>query len=340
METVDLIEFVECPYRRVLRDRNNPFEFYSEEEFKSRYHIRKETTQALLQLLSTDLNHVSSKNNCIPPILQLAVALRFFATGQFQTTDSDLVGVSQPSVCRIIHRVSTAIARRRRRFIQFPATTNLQIFKEKFSLVGGMPGVIGCIDCTHIPIVSPGGEDAELYRNHKGFFSINVQATCDPDLFFTSIVCRWPGSTHDSRIFDNSRLCAMFENNMVNGILLGDGGYACREYIMTPVPNPVTAKQKRYNEAHIETRIKVERMFGLWKQRFRCLMIPLRTHLNKTLTIIVATACLHNFALSNGDFFDVEEPTERTATSSTDSGSNNASRAGNIARQQIIVNFF
>ena len=87
----------------------------------------------------------------------------------------------------------------------------------------------------------------------------------------------------------------MFENYMING------GYACREYMMTPVPNPVTTKQKRY-EAHIETRIKVERMFGLWKQRFRCLMIPLRTHLNKTLTIIVATACLHNFALSNGDF--------------------------------------
>ena len=187
METVDLIEFVEFPNRRVLRDRNNPFEFYNEEEFESRYRIRKETAQALLQLLSTDLNHVSSKNNCIPPILQLAVALRFFATGHFQTTDGDLVGVSQPSVCRIIHRVSAAIARRRRRFIKFPAATNLQIFKEKFSLVGGMPGVIGCIDCTHIPIVSPGGEDAELYRNRKGFFSINVQATCDPDLFLQTL---------------------------------------------------------------------------------------------------------------------------------------------------------
>ena len=58
METVDLIEFVECPNRRVLRDRNNPFEFYNEEEFKNRYRIRKETAQALLQLLSTDLNHV------------------------------------------------------------------------------------------------------------------------------------------------------------------------------------------------------------------------------------------------------------------------------------------
>lgn len=39
-----------------------------------------------------------------------------------------------------------------------------------------------------------GGDYAELFRNHKGYFSINVQAVC------------WPGSTHDSTIFNNSRL--------------------------------------------------------------------------------------------------------------------------------------
>ena len=31
----------------------------------------------------------------------------------------------------------------------------------------GFPGVIGAIDCTHVTIQSPGGDDAELYRNKK-----------------------------------------------------------------------------------------------------------------------------------------------------------------------------
>ena len=62
-----------------------------------------------------------------------------------------------------------------------------------------IPGVVGLIDCTHIPIISPGGDNAELFRNRKGYFSINVQAICDLELKLTNVVVRWPGSTHDSK---------------------------------------------------------------------------------------------------------------------------------------------
>ena len=44
------------------------------------------------------------------------------------------------------------------------------------------------------------------------------------DLIFTNIVAKWPSSVHDSGIFQNSRLCAKFENGDYNGILLGDSG--------------------------------------------------------------------------------------------------------------------
>ena len=35
-------------------------------------------------------------------------------------------------------------------------------------------GVIDCIDGSHIPIVSVGGDNAEIYRCRKVFSSINV----------------------------------------------------------------------------------------------------------------------------------------------------------------------
>lgn len=38
-----------------------------------------------------------------------------------------------------------------------------------------MPGVGGCIDCTHIKIQNPGGLHGEVFRNRKGWFSLNVQ---------------------------------------------------------------------------------------------------------------------------------------------------------------------
>lgn len=67
-----------------------------------------------------------------------------------------------------------------------------------------------------------GGQDAEVFRNRKGYFSINVQAVCDSQLRIRNIVARWPGSAHDSTIFANSRLRALFENNNYpNCVLLG-----------------------------------------------------------------------------------------------------------------------
>uniref|UniRef100_A0A6P7HBM4 Nuclease HARBI1 n=2 Tax=Diabrotica virgifera virgifera TaxID=50390 RepID=A0A6P7HBM4_DIAVI len=61
----------------------------------------------------------------------------------------------------------------------------------------GFPRVIGCIDGSQIKITSPGGNDAEIYRNRKGYFSINIQAVCSADGLFQSITARWPGSAHD-----------------------------------------------------------------------------------------------------------------------------------------------
>ena len=90
-------------------------------------------------------------------------------------------------------------------------------------------------------------------------------------------MARWPGSVHDERIFDDSCLCAQLERGDIEGILLGDGGDACRPYMMTPIINPLTGPERRYNASHIRTRNTVERMFGKWKGLFSWLSMSLRT---------------------------------------------------------------
>ena len=88
---------------------------------------------------------------------------------------------------------------------------------------------------------------------------------------FTNIVCRWPGSVHNSFIFNNSALIQMLETSNACGWLLGDSRLCngLRQYLMKPKLNPSTQAEEKYNMAHAKTRVVIERAFGVCKSRFR-----------------------------------------------------------------------
>lgn len=137
----------------------------------------------------------------VPPYLQVLLALAAMATGSHQVVVADCFDVSQKLVSQCLARVARAIAGLVHQSIKFPNGGDLQKVTQDFYTIAGMPGVIGCVDCTHVPIVRPTREDSELFRCRKGYFSLNIQAICGPDLKFYNIVARWPGSVHDARIF-------------------------------------------------------------------------------------------------------------------------------------------
>lgn len=233
---------------------------------------------------------------------QLLIGLRFYATGSFQLVVGDVFNVSKSTVCLTVHRVTSAIASLREKYVVFPTSVDDQRrTMQAFYSRAKMPGIIGAVDCTHVAIQSPGSDDAEIYRNRKGFFSINVQLVCEPTGYITDVVARWPGSVHDSTIFDNSQLRAMLETQQTNRCLVGDGGYACRRYMLTPLNNPVTAAERSYNAAQILARNCIERTIGMLKRRFPALKYGLRLKLSNTLPVIVACVILHNIAATLGE---------------------------------------
>ncbi|KAH7958936.1 hypothetical protein HPB49_006675 [Dermacentor silvarum] len=158
--------------RRVPRDRLNPMEVYDEYEFLCRFRFSKSAVQQLLAMPHLRDN-TDGRGLPVPPLLQLLITLRFYGAGTFQIVTGDLVNVSQPTVSRVIERVSTMTARS-----LFPALVKFPSASE----------------------VS--------------------------------------GSAHDSRIFDCSCARVLYKTGIVPGILLGDMGYACRRYLMTPLKDP------------------------------------------------------------------------------------------------------
>ena len=117
---------------------------------------------------------------------------------------------------------------------------------------------------------------------------------------FKNVVARWPGSTHDSHVFHTSSLCTYLETNhhsQDDGILVGDSGYACTTYLMTPYPSPSTAAQENFNAAHTKTRVIVEQSFGRWKRRFHVLHSEIRMTPERACSVIRPCAVLHNIAV-------------------------------------------
>jgi hypothetical protein len=82
-----------------------------------------------------------------------------------------------------------------------------------------------------------------------------------------------------------------------NAIILGDGGYGVRPFLLTPLERPQTPAEHRYNESQIRTRNPVERSYGVWKRRFPILALGMRVELEKVLVIINACAVLYNISL-------------------------------------------
>ncbi|XP_031328081.1 putative nuclease HARBI1 [Photinus pyralis] len=271
--------------------------------FFKRFRLTKPTVMEVLIQIENNLEFPYDTNNSISPMQQLLIALRYYATGNHLLSIADFAGVHVSSVSRIVKKVSVAIASLRARYIKLPFTAEgLLELQQQFYEVARFPRVIGAVDGTHIRIQSPGGDDAEVFRNRKSYHSINVQGVTDARLNFVDIVVRWPGSAHDTTIFNSSRLKARFENGSYpNCLLLGDSGYPVKSYLLTPLLHPNGQQEQLYNESHIRTRGVVEKLFGVWKRRFPVNAYGCRLKLDTTLIVIVATAILHNVAQEMGE---------------------------------------
>ncbi|XP_058817442.1 putative nuclease HARBI1 [Topomyia yanbarensis] len=271
---------------------------WDDEDFFMRFRLQKNTVMMILQIIRSSLE-----------IDETRYLNQFINKRSMQIAIADFSGVCISSVCRIIRRVSLALAQMYLRFIKMPQTqSELQAASRDFYAIAKFPRTIGAIDCTHIKIQSPGGDQAESYRNRKSWFSLNVQTVSSANLKILNIVARWPGASHDQQIFNNSTLKMQFEEGKYsNFILVGDSGYRNTKYLATPFLRCNTSVEALYNESLIRTRNVVERSYGVLKRRFPILALGMRVKISTVQLITVACAVLHNIAIDVKEGMPPEE---------------------------------
>ena len=253
---------------------------FTDIEFYERFRMSKSSMRRLISIVELKLKWSNERNYPKPVDVQVLTAIRVFR--------------GEPTVSRVVSKVAEAFAGQLKHIIKFPSEEEFIEIKTGIYKIAKFPSVFGAIYGTHFEIKVEG--DIEKYRNRKGKLTINVQAIVDHKMKFRNFV-RWPGSTHDNRIFKNSRIFKVFENNFVDGILLGDNGYACVRYLLTPILNPKPGPEERYNNAHTSTRNLDERTFVEWKKKFNILNIRMQTKLRNSLNIIMTCGVIWNLLI-------------------------------------------
>nr|CAI5845074.1 unnamed protein product [Callosobruchus analis] len=127
----------------------------------------------------------------------MQIFLRFLSDPGFQIGVGKDEGVHRTTVSKTVKFVLMKIIQKSHIGLRFPIN-NIAEAQQDWSAKYQLPCASGAIDCTYIRIQKP-SEHGDEYYNRKGYYSINVQATCNAKEEFTSTDAEWPGLVHDSR---------------------------------------------------------------------------------------------------------------------------------------------
>lgn len=172
-----------------------------------------------------------------------------------------------------------------------------------------MPGVIGCIDGTSIPIRTPAHKIKSTYTNRHDKPSITLQAICDYKKRFIDVFTGAPGKIHDARVFALSDISK--ELPSICGTkyhIIGDGAYSIREWLLVPYKNygNFTESQIIFNKTFCATRVLIENTFGLLKSRFRQLLQLDIHYVDKITKFIISCCVLHNMCINMNDEIELD----------------------------------
>ncbi|XP_064643104.1 putative nuclease HARBI1 [Lineus longissimus] len=299
---------------RTFRHKDSDLDIFDDNNLRQRYRFSRASIEYITDLIRDQLERPTKRSHSLSPEQQVMLALRFYATGSFVQVISDLQGFDKGTGSRVIVKVTNALAGLKDRFIKWPNDEEREVIHAGFYEMCQFPNVLGCLDGTHVKIQGP--STPQWYRElenagprptyestfvcRKQYHSINTQGICDHKGKLINVVARWPGATHDSHIFKESQIGQhLSENNqgMREGYLLGDSGYPCKPFLLTPYLRPTTQAEKRYNTAQKKTRNSIERCFGTLKRRFHCLHGEIRMRPERTCKIIIACCVLNNIAI-------------------------------------------
>ncbi|XP_062556348.1 putative nuclease HARBI1 [Armigeres subalbatus] len=247
-------------------------------------------------------------------------------------------GIGDGGTVQIItDRVFKAILNLKTRYLCWPeASERRELVAKTFH---ELPHCIGYVDGTEIKLAEKPFDDPEAYFSRKHIYSLKVQAVCDYQKKIRHMVLGYPGSVHDSRIFNNCELSTK-PSEYFSGAewLAGDSAYKLTTTVITPyrinATERTTEDRNQFNKTLSKYRIRIEHCFGLMKERFNSLK-ELKISAKNDESIkqacrwILVCAIIQNILIESGEEEDNFEPPEAAHDNAEQEGEVNVTSTPN-----------
>lgn len=208
---------------------------------------------------------------------RVAVALHYLAHSGNIAQSGKMFGMAKASAHRYLWQLIRVLENSIKPiFVTLPTTTvEWQQLCNGFEAICGFPRTCLAIDGSLFEIERP--VDYEGWYCRKLFPALNVQLVVDYKGVVRSFDFR-PGSANDKAVFNYSDFGKNIDKIVPKGMhIVADAGYKLTRRVMIPYPitDDMEPDESLYNYLHSRTRITVERVIGMIKNRFRILKMPL-----------------------------------------------------------------
>ena len=259
--------------------------------------------------------------NAISPSEQLAVTLRFLATGESYTSLQYQFRINKGTLCMIIPRVCEAISETLAHdFVKCPSSVEeWEDISNQFWERWQLPNCLGAIDGKHVRILHPPGTGSDFF-NYKGYFSIILLAVvgAQSQFIYADVGCQ--GRISDGGVLRNTDFFKALEGKKLNipepkalpvdninyqdcnpvipYYFVGDDAFSLSQNLMKPYPNRgQTEEQRVMNYRFSRARRVSENAFGILSSKFRVFHSTLCVKPDNATIIVHAALALHNFLL-------------------------------------------
>lgn len=239
-----------------------------------------------------------------------------------------------------------------------PTAEDLKKIASEFHEKWNFPNCVGALDGKHIRIKRPSKSNI-MYRNYKGFYSINLLSVTDANYKYVFVDVGGYGKDSDGGVFSASKLNKYLESNSIEFpaethlpnsnikapyIFIGDEGFPLRPYLMRPFPRRqlVAGGEKDvFNYRLARARMVVECSYGSINSKFHVLSVPIETEVSNTVKIVKAITLLHNIIRQREGISEEEEQSfinmsrRPESVISLSKQNNNASKKAKSVRKQF-----